>query len=652
MVDPSDAFFDKINSSQVQIMEVMTDASLMDGDKQDSLGIDQQEAQHNLNRGLLAGAILGETTSFSNRVDSLGILEGLASINSLPYGSSGSRATDSDTHERSQGLEPVLHSAFVTQHGSQQVTPESENSGFQRDQLSTSGQTPVLLDQPAPASAGIENEDTEVIYPATSIANAAGSPIFNSQPGMMSFLTTETGTGASASLAHSSSGGTGPAHSGVSSHVLESADDDNDDDDEAMISVSEHYYDDSDCGAFDNEGNPVFPPNLIEDSDLARFCYEKLPGVPSIFSSTKSMSDDSGSEINDAEKFYITDDELSWCDPAEYSSASFTFGSDLRGGQPHQGQVQSSTAGGRAQPLSFTNFENISGQSFTLNTDADDDDHLDLGTFTQTESMDSYFISPTYTLFLPLNTHILGKAQQIIHHEFDNMKPLEYSPGPFINLSREFPPSADCVMLQAASNFFSQISTFVNPFSGIFIFCDAHNAFFVNDTTITFLSGLEMTDSFLKPHDHTQDSPHLIFCHVLLRSMTSASSSVTPHSRRIAAVTRPGGLLSEEQYAYIHGPSEESIYFVPPSLVLKFFSAHIASILLASPLAPCGGHTYTLADGLEFPAFEKNLTIDMFIKQWLIRSKIPAEQLPLKDRLMFQFRMPQRTSRFGRDLRR
>ncbi|KKZ65367.1 hypothetical protein EMCG_08796 [[Emmonsia] crescens] len=544
----------------------MTDPSLPDGSKQDNLAsrsttMEQQETRSIPNWGMLAAVVPGETTSFPHNVDSFGILEGPASLNSLPHDSSSStRATDYDTHSRLHGLEPALNSAFVT--------TESQNSGSQPDQFSTSGQTLDLLDRPPPP-AGIENETTEVLFPGSSIANAVGQPIFNSQNGMMSFFTTETGPVASASLVHPTSGGAGPNHVGGFPHSFPHGLDSTDDDEDMGSITGEQYYDDYDSGDYDDEGNPVYRSNLIEDSDLSRFSYDRLPGLSSTFGSTRSVCDDSCSEINDTEKFYVTDDELSWCDPTEYSNPRFTFGSDLHDSGSHQGQVQSSAAGTRSQPLSFTNFDNITGQSFTFNTDADDDDHLDLGTFTQTETV---------------------------------------------------------------SNFFSPFSIFANPSKGIFIFRDTQNALFVNDTTITFLSGFEMTDAFLKSHDHTQDSPHFVFCQALPWPRTLASPSATLPSRRMAALTRPGGLLTEEQYGYIHGPSEESIYYTPPSLVLKYFSAHIASTLLATPLAPCEGHTYTLADGLEFPAFEKNLTIDMFIKQWLIRSKIPPEQLPLKDR--------------------
>ncbi|KLJ05623.1 hypothetical protein EMPG_09332 [Blastomyces silverae] len=547
----------------------MTDPSLPDGNKQEhpanqSTTMDQQEAHSNPSRGSLPGGVPGETATFSHDGDS-GILDGPVSSSSLPHGSNSPiRPTDHDTHERSYSLDQALPSASAPQHEPQQITSDSQTSGSHPDHLSTSGQTPLLDSFSPPAD--IENETTDDIFPVSSVTNAAGQPIFSSQIGTASFLTEEGGSMVSASLTHPTNGSTGPIYPEAFPHVLESTDDDYDDDEmDSMSGEQELHYD---YGYYDDEENPAYRSNLIEESELSRFSADRLPGVSSALGGTGSVCDDSGSE-NDTEKFYITDDELSWCDPTEYSNTGFTFGSDLHDSGSHQDQAPTFAAGGHSQPPSVTNFDNINGSNFTFNTDADDDDNHDLGAFTQPETV---------------------------------------------------------------SNFFSQFSIFQTPSKGIFLFRHTHNALFVNDTTITFLSGLEMTDTFLKSHDHTQDSPHFVFCQSLPWPRISASPQVTPPNQRMTAVTPPGGLLTEEQYTYIHGPSELSIYFVPPSLVLKYFNSHIASMLLAAPLAPCEGHTYTHADGLEFPAFEKNLSIDMFIKQWLIRSKIPPQQLALKDR--------------------
>ncbi|KAL2374274.1 hypothetical protein RJZ57_001252 [Blastomyces gilchristii] len=607
----------------------MTDPSLPDGNKQEnpsnrSTSMDQQEAHSNPDRGSLPGEVQGEMAAFSPDGDS-GSLDGPVSLSSLPHSlNSPLRPTDHDTHEVSYSLDQALSSPFAPQQGPQQATSDSQTSGSQPDQLSTSSQTPPLLDSFSPP-AGIENETADDIFPVSSVTNAAGQPIFSLQIGTASFFTEEGDSMVSASITHLTNGSTGPIYPEDFPHALESTDDDEMD---SLSGDQDLHYD---YGYYDDEENPAFRSNLIEESELSRFSDDRLPGVSSALGSTGSVYDDSCSE-NDTEKFYITDDELSWCDPTEYNNTRSPLGNDLHDSGSHQDQLPTFATGGHSQPLSFTTFDNINGSNFTFNPEADDDDNLDLGAFTQPESMNLHFISPPSTLFLPVNLQALGKAQRIIHRAFDHTKSFEYSSGPSVNQPRELYPNADSIMLQAVSNFFSQFSILATPSKGIFLFRGTHNALFVNDTTITFLSGLEMTDTFLKSHDHTQDSPHFVFCQSLPWPRISACPQVTPPNQRMTAVTPPGGLLTEDQYTYIHGPSEQSIYFVPPSLVLKYFNSHIASVLLAAPLAPCEGHTYTLADGLEFPAFEKNLSIDMFIKQWLIRSKIPPQQLALKDR--------------------
>ncbi|EER39131.1 WD repeat protein [Histoplasma capsulatum H143] len=550
MVDQSDVFYDQITSSLVQATEVMTDSSLPDDNKQHSSAsqsgpMDQQTAHPNLGQGLLPSQ--GDTTSFSHNLDPFGILGGPAPLNNLlddPGSSIG--AMDYDTQEGFYSLDQVQHSASPPQ--------------LESHQHYNSGQTHPPLGLPS-STAGIENDAS-----VSGVANSTGQLIANS-----SLFTMEASSMVSAPFAHHTNIETSPIYPGVFPHAPGSNGDDED-----MGSMSgEEYYDDydddddDDDGDSDDEDNPAYGNTLIEDSDLYRFSSDRLPRVPSIFGSSRSTYDDSNSEINDTEKFYITDDEISCCDPTEYSNPMFDFGSDVHDSGVYQSQVQNSTTNGRSQPISFTNFENSTFQSFTLSSDADEDDHLDFGGFPQTESMDSHFISPPSTLFLPLNVQALGKAQQIIHRAFGNMKCFEYPSGPSVEPRQEFHPQADSIMLLAVSNFISQFSIFAAPSKGIFLFRDSYNALFVNDTTITFLAGLDMTDAFLKSHDHTKESPHFVLYQTLPWPRTSASPQVTPSSRRIAAVSRPDGLLTEDQYTYMHGPSEESIYYVPPSLITR-----------------------------------------------------------------------------------
>ncbi|KAG5301061.1 WD domain-containing protein [Histoplasma ohiense] len=385
MVDQSDVFYDQITSSLVQATEVMTDSSLPDDNKQHSPAsqsgpMDQQTAHPNLGQGLLPSQ--GDTTSFSHNLDPFGILGGPAPLNNLlddPGSSIG--AMDYDTQEGFYSLDQVQHSASAPQLELHQTNSESQIPGFQSHQHYNSGQTHPPLGLPS-STAGIEND-----APVSGVANSTGQLIANS-----SLFTMEAGSMVSAPFAHHTSIETSPIYPGVFPHAPGSNGDDED-----MDSMSgEEYYDDydddddddDDDGDSDDEDNPAYGNTLIEDSDLYRFSSDRLPRVPSIFGSSRSTYDDSNSEINDTEKFYITDDEISCCDPTEYSNPMFDFGSDVHDSGVYQSQVQTSTTNGRSQPISFTNFDNSTIQSFTLSNDADEDDHLDFGGFPQTETFE------------------------------------------------------------------------------------------------------------------------------------------------------------------------------------------------------------------------------------------------------------------------
>lgn len=87
-------------------------------------------------------------------------------------------------------------------------------------------------------------------------------------------------------------------------------------------------------------------------------------------------------------------------------------------------------------------------------------------------------------------------------------------------------------------------------------------------------------------------------------------------------------LLTPEQYYARHQDSESSIYYIHPSLVLRKFEAHIASPLLATLLAPPLSRPQIGANGHVALAFERNLTIDQFIRQWFMRARVPRIRMP------------------------
>ncbi|PGH12234.1 hypothetical protein AJ79_04414 [Helicocarpus griseus UAMH5409] len=628
---------DEYNHSLVHPTQV-TDTSSLGGNKQNNMPASSptMDGVHpNPSRGLPEGVVLGEDSSPSLGALSSDSVEDLASSSSQRHGSiSSDRVPGSDPDETPHYLSGTSHSTSAAPHISHQVVTGPSNLQPPANQPSNLGQTHTLLDLPFPPP-GIENEGEEVIFPVSSIVNSAGQQVFNSHNGSVSFFMTQGGPVATATL---------PPHiipgmntEAAPHHTSSPVHDDNGEEEEELedhvAPIYQGYYEDIDDDYY--EEIPNYHDSLIEDADLSGFDYDRLPGLPSTFDgSARSVCDDSASESNDTEKFYVTDDELSWCDPTEFPR--FPLGSDLHGSTPHQDQSQNHGPGDRSERPSPTNFESVTRENLVYNPAVDNGDHLNMASSTHAESMDLHFLNPPSTLFLPFSIPILEQAQKIVYRAFEELHSSQFSPSPCATDKRELYRNPGYILLQTVANFFTQFSVFPTPSRGIFIIRGAHNALFVNGSAITFISGLDVTDAFMKSNKHTSISPHFTICQALPWLRTSASPSITAPRRRLPKATPstppPRPLLSAEAYYDLHEPSMESIYFIPPAIVLRYFSAHVASALLANPLAPVEGLTYIVADGYEFPAFEKNLTVDMFIKQWFIRSRVPPEAVPSMQR--------------------
>lgn len=93
--------------------------------------------------------------------------------------------------------------------------------------------------------------------------------------------------------------------------------------------------------------------------------------------------------------------------------------------------------------------------------------------------------------------------------------------------------------------------------------------------------------------------------------------------RRVPSESLLHPLLTVEQYQILHEFSEHSSYYINPALILKSFPPSIAASLLAVPLTPREGEYYTDADGFEILAYERNLTVDQFIRQWFLPPRAP-----------------------------
>jgi hypothetical protein len=163
---------------------------------------------------------------------------------------------------------------------------------------------------------------------------------------------------------------------------------------------------------------------------------------------------------------------------------------------------------------------------------------------------------------------------------------------------------------------------------------------FATFTAILSQSGvtLDFRPIFL-PNPSAEESPsqsssdHLLDDEIMEIGVENDSAENLASST--APQTRP--LLSLARYKRLHRYCEYSQYFIPPGLILDIFNKSVASMLLATPLAPLIREVYVDADGFEFTAVERNMTVSQFIRQWFVRShvQIPPHGAPVpKPRVM------------------
>ncbi|KAK2737638.1 hypothetical protein FQN55_000994 [Onygenales sp. PD_40] len=593
---------DAINHSTTHPTET-ADLFATDNNKHDDVPngsptMDQQESYFGTHQTPLVTSSLGEPTSSRNlpsvREPVVGFLENPVSNSPQQSWSASAGEPDYESHDHHPAPGHFPH------HPSppglvQNAGNAPQNSG---SLSSTSWETSVSLDPPPPA-ASIGHEAPEFVPPPSGIANL---PSLNLQNGLVSPFMSQNGLIASTPLLNTSLVHAGPS--------LALQDPEYSGDEEDMESNHDDYDYPDDELEDENYGN------LIGNFDLSGFSGDRLFRVPSPFDS--EGSDDSPSDTNDREMFYVTDDELSLCDPNEYYSSLAS-----EHGRSH---FENFIAGNEPQPLSFADF----GHGPTTTGDEDDvDDYAAVSGSIQTESMDSYFLHPSSTLFFPLNSRALGMAHEIIRHDLENARISGDSTGPLTNAPASPAPStsylhSDLLMLQSAARFIARFSISPSPSRGIFIICGGQDVLFVNDTKIALLSGLNVPEVLCSDDEYTAAPPRFVFASSLPWVESSRPFPDTIPQRQVAQPRR--ALLSLDDYEDLHMDSEYSIFYVPPALVLEHFSATVASLLLATLLAPWEGIAY-IANGTEIPAFERNLPVDMFIKQWLIRSRIPPAQL-------------------------
>ncbi|KAF3480845.1 WD repeat protein [Arthroderma uncinatum] len=370
--------------------------------------------------------------------------------------------------------------------------------------------------------------------------------------------------------------------------------------------------------------------SLIEDSELSGFEFDKLPQnrVGMGFGSDSTSSDN---DADVAEQFYPSDDEDEDDEPYRRSGtfygnldAMFTYG-QTNAGNNADGPITPPTE--QPSPLPALDLENNELTDYYFDGVGNDTDNADLSM--HTESMDNHFLSPFYlnssltpsSISMPLtqamNSLTIGGGTSVSDSKgIDLINSLHWA---FVRLLELVTSSVGILPLPPP--LLSRICHVLGKFSSLHQRVMAglleHGIQFGRHTmsisTPVAAPGIpfgedEDSDPFIPPlpNEYSEES--------LSTNASSSEETVIPRSE---PEPRPPPLLTREEYEDLHEPSELSPYYIPPAIILQSFNAPTASTLLAALLAPADD-----ANQNPLPAFERNLTVEQFIRQWYIRGRL------------------------------
>ncbi|WEW59309.1 hypothetical protein PRK78_004778 [Emydomyces testavorans] len=392
--------------------------------------------------------------------------------------------------------------------------------------------------------------------------------------------------------------------------------------------------------------------SLIVHSDLFTFAQDRrLANIPM---STDDDTDASLRDLRDTEKFYVSDDEFSVGDTTEVETGTrhipettdiYTPDPPLLGDGSYEHGM---TASALALSTDYSpQFDVVYAQHNNEN-EVDGNLNNQGGLSMHTESMEIYFLSHSFAATASTITETQGTASL----RSSDDRSLQYLGMKAVPLS--FP--------ELGSSFAKHFSVltetrvyellvFASRLGPGFIPGVSHSDISVNQPIFSFLSGPRAFHAFPNTPTHYREcildfiSRRVPRWKGLLTGSVSFTLDQTPDSQtypagesslsparsisgigaRSSSARSRRPLLSEEQYHDLHELSQYSYFFIRPSLVLQAFKDedHLASSLLASPLAPSVGEFYVDANGNRYPAFERNLTVDQFIRQWYLRCRIP-----------------------------
>ncbi|KAI1964801.1 hypothetical protein LOZ58_001491 [Ophidiomyces ophidiicola] len=397
--------------------------------------------------------------------------------------------------------------------------------------------------------------------------------------------------------------------------------------------------------------------SLINAFDLHSFIYDQL--LPTMFLGAPDTNDrrDDPYNAHDAERFYVSDDEFCVEGPdaskatefrtpgqtgAEVSDEPLPNGHAAR--QPDTPPPPATTFSTDHPPPFDPNYPQVNDSN---ETDGEANDHAGGGgPVMHTESMKPSFLTTSSAASVSTVTQSQKTAKGFYPPD-DRLSHLPNMQGALFHPRK------------LASSFATQFSILIETriyailvrarrLGSDFVPGVLHADIFVNQPIISFLSGpralhgFPVTSSQCREFFQDAISWHYSSCAesargdfaLLADTQTSqprlSESPCSPQSElRIRTRTfspsarNPRPLLSDDEYYHIHAASIPSPYFIHPMLILRIFNdhTHVASSLLATPLAPPDGDFYGDANGIQYPAFERNLSIDQFIRQWFLRSR-------------------------------
>ena len=382
------------------------------------------------------------------------------------------------------------------------------------------------------------------------------------------------------------------------------------------------------------QNTATIPEDSDSDNNEGKLFEDCDPSTIEFYRSVRNYPLTTG-DIHDTKKFYLTDDNYEIYDdsqrhPVELNDIDFHdfYEESNSHALPHiTGPSVPETNPGHM----------YAEEDIYDDEDVEQDQGPDPVSFTMhTDSMDPHFLRSVYPS-IPAEVNSLAEAQQsALDAVYGTQDPIAVTENPprYIRTSIgsvELPPNLSSQKVQEV---FNSTSAQSGTRRGMFIIPRIGRSIFVDGTTIAMLEGSQPAKVFPNTPETSQfllnfllnnPFPWTFVVDPVVRIGELQADSPAPDPAPTPA------LLPDHEYINLHKKTEYSSFYIEPSLILEHFPPHVAGALLAHPLAPEDKDTYIDADGYDQVAYESNLTIEQFIKQWLIRSHIPPHALCMNE---------------------